>query len=152
MVAGHLVPHNWSPIDWSLMTNGHQPIQSPWTNGSKNFDPHGQMVPKNLVPMDKWSPTNSVPLDNWSLEYSNCPGGQAVGIWKYWNHIGWGPFVRGHQIFGNHLSMGTELVRDRLSRGTNKLGTNCGGPNVQGPYVFETKCVTAFWPTLVKIP
>jgi len=39
--------------------------------------------------------------------------------------------------------MGTELVGDRLSRGTNKLGTNCGGPNVRGPYVFGTKCVTA---------
>ena len=22
MVPGHLVPHNWSPIDWSLSTNG----------------------------------------------------------------------------------------------------------------------------------
>ena len=37
--------------------------------------------------------------------------------------------------------MGTELVGDRLSRGTNQLGTNCGGPNVRGPYTFETKCV-----------
>ena len=39
--------------------------------------------------------------------------------------------------------MGTELVRDRLSRGTDQLGTNCGGPNVRGPYVIGTKCVTA---------
>ena len=39
--------------------------------------------------------------------------------------------------------MGTELVGDRLSRGTNKLGTNCRGPNVRGPYVFGTKCVIA---------
>ena len=39
--------------------------------------------------------------------------------------------------------MGTELVGDRLSRGTNQLGTNCGGPNVREPYVFGTKCVTA---------
>ena len=42
-----------------------------------------------------------------------------------------------------HLSMGTELVGDRLSRGTNQLGTNCGGSNVRGPHVFGTKCVTA---------
>ena len=39
--------------------------------------------------------------------------------------------------------MGKELVGERLSRGTNQLGTNCGEPNVQGPYVFGTKCVTA---------
>ena len=39
--------------------------------------------------------------------------------------------------------MGTELVGDRLSRGTNQLGNNCGGPNVRGPYAFGTKCVTA---------
>ena len=30
----HLVPHNGSPIDWSL-----------WTNGPQKFGPHGQMVP-----------------------------------------------------------------------------------------------------------
>ena len=39
--------------------------------------------------------------------------------------------------------MGPELVRDRLSRGTNLLGTNYGGPNVRGPYAFGTKCVAA---------
>jgi len=39
--------------------------------------------------------------------------------------------------------MGTELVGDRLSRGTNQLGTNCEGPNVRGPYLFGTKSVTA---------
>ena len=38
--------------------------------------------------------------------------------------------------------MGTELVRDCLSRGTNQLGIYCGEPNVRGPYVFGTKCVT----------
>ena len=39
--------------------------------------------------------------------------------------------------------MGTELVGDCLSRGTNQLGNHCGELNVQGPYVFGTKCVTA---------
>ena len=42
--------------------------------------------------------------------------------------------------------MGTELGGDCLSRGTNKLGTHCGGPNVRGPYAFgihSTKCGTA---------
>ena len=38
--------------------------------------------------------------------------------------------------------MGTELVGDRLSRGTNQLGTNCGGPNVRGPHAFGTKCAS----------
>ena len=42
--------------------------------------------------------------------------------------------------------MGTELVWDRLSRGTNQLGTNCGGP-----YVFGTKCVTAVLNTSVNV-
>ena len=39
--------------------------------------------------------------------------------------------------------MGTELVGDRLSRVTNQLGTNLGGPNVRGPFAFGTKCVRA---------
>ena len=79
------------------------------------FGSLGEMVPKNLVPMDKWSPTNLVPLDKWSLEYSVCPRGQAVGIWKYGDRIGWGPFVQVDQLFGDHLSMGTEFVRDHVS-------------------------------------
>ena len=49
---------------------------------------YGPMVPKNLVSMDKWSPTNLVPLDKWSLEYSVCPVGQAVMIYKYGDQIG----------------------------------------------------------------
>ena len=65
------------------------------------------------------------------MEYFVCPG-QAVGIRKFRD-----------QILGDHLSMRTELVGDRLSRGTNQLGTNLGGPNVRGPYAFGTKCVTA---------
>ena len=70
------------------------------------FGLHGQMVL-----MDKWSPTNLVPLDKWSLEYSVCPGGQAVGIWKYGEWIDW----------------------DHLSRGTKYLGTICPWvPNLAG--------------------
>ena len=125
MVPGHLVPHNWSPIDWSLWINSPQPIQSPWTNGPPKFGPHGQMVPTNLVLLDKWS-----------LEYSIGPGGQAVGIWKYGDQIGWGPFVQGDQILGDHLSMGTKFDGDRLSRGPNWLGTICPWePNFLGPFV-----------------
>ena len=32
--------------------------------------------------------------------------------------------------------MRTELVGYHLSRGTNQLGTNCGGPNVSQPNLF----------------
>ena len=41
--------------------------------------------------------------------------------------------------------MGIELVGDHLSRGTNQLGNNCGGRNVQGPYGLGTKRVTAIY-------
>ena len=86
------------------------------------FGPHGQMVLKISVPMDKWSPTNLVPLDKWSLEYSICPGGQAVGILKYGDQVGRGPFVQGDQILGDHLSRGTKFDGDRLSRGIGSPG------------------------------
>ena len=46
--------------------------------------------------------------------------------------------------------MGTELVGECLSRGTNQLGTHCGGPNVRGPYGFGTKCVTAHRSIIVR--
>ena len=114
------------------------------------FGPHRQMVPKNLDPLDKWSQTNLVPLDKWSLEYSVCPGGQTVGIWKYGDRICWGPFVQGDQIFGDHLSRGTEFDGDHLSRGINFMGIVClggqevgdqksrdqigSGPNASQPY------------------
>ena len=77
---------------------------------SNQFSPNGHMVPKILVPMDKWSTTNLVPLDKWSLEYSVCPGGQAVMIWRYEDQIGWGPFVQGDQILGDHLSRGIDFM------------------------------------------
>ena len=112
MVPGHLVPHNGSPINWSPCTNSPQPIQS-----------HGQMVPKNLVPMDKRSPTNPVRLDKHSLKYSICPGGQAVGIWKYKDRIDWGPFVQGDQTLGDHFYRGIIFMYSYV-QGHSKLGTN----------------------------
>ena len=39
--------------------------------------------------------------------------------------------------------LGTKFVGDCLSRRTKLLGTECEGPNVQGPIAFGTKCVTA---------
>ena len=102
----HLVPHNWSPIDWSL-----------WTNGSS-----GQMVP-----LDKWSLTNLVPLDKWSLEYYNCPEGRAAGIQNMGTKLVGDHLPRGEQKFLDHLSMETELVEVRLSRGINFMGIVCPG-------------------------
>ena len=48
-----------------------------------------------------------------------------MGIKKYGDQIGWGPFVQGGQILGDHLSMGTEFDRDHLSRGINLMGIVC---------------------------
>ena len=105
------------------------------------------MVPKNSVPMDKWSPTNLVPMDKWSLEYSVCPGGQAVMIWKYGDQIGChhmsrgtkfdgDRLSRGTKLVGDHLSMGTKFFGDHLSMGTKFWGTICPwGPNFGGPFV-----------------
>ena len=52
----HLVHHNWSPIDWSLWTNGPQPIQSPWTNCPQKIGRHGQMVPNQFGPHGQMVP------------------------------------------------------------------------------------------------
>ena len=86
--------HIWSPDIW-FPTIGPQLIGPSGQTVPNQFSPHGQMVPKNSVPVDKWSPTNFVPMDKWSLEYSFCQGGQAVGIQKYGDQIGWGLFVQG---------------------------------------------------------
>ena len=88
------------------------------------------LVPNTYGP-DKRSPTKSVPMDKWSLEYSVCPGGQAMEIPKYGHQIGWGPFVQGDKISGDHMSMETEFDGDRLSR-----GTESGGPEVRGSNGF----------------
>ena len=87
------------------------------------FGPHGQMVPQNLFPMDKWSPTNLVSVDKWSIEYSVCPGGQALGIQKYKDRIGWGPFVQRDQFYGI-ICPGEQEVGDRKSG--DQMGS---GPN-----------------------
>ena len=77
-----------------------------------------------------------------------------MGIWKYGDQIGWGPFVQGDQIFWDHLSMGTKFDGDRLSRGINFMGIVClgmsretgsGGPKVRGSNWFGTKCVAAIF-------
>ena len=117
---------------------GPEPIWSPdfWPPTSC---PHGQVVPKNSVPMDKWSPTNLVPLDKWSLEYSVCTGGQAVGIQKYGDRIGWGPFVQGDRICWGPFVQG-----DRKT-GTGSLGIKIqmgSGPNASQLKFDTSKSMT----------
>jgi hypothetical protein len=125
----------------------------------------GQRIPIKLIPLDKRSRSNSVPMDKWSTNICSPWTNGPQPIWSpyFWiptacplgqteysrDHLSRGTKLVGDHLymetefFGDHLSMGTELVRFRLSRGTNQLGTNCGGPNVRGPYAFGTKCVTA---------
>jgi hypothetical protein len=133
----HLVPNAYGP--WTF---GSQLIGPSGQTVPNQFSPHGKMVPQNLVPMDKWSPANLVPLDKWSLEYSPCPGGQAVGIQKYGDQIGWGticpgePFVQGDQIFGDHLSRGTKFLGTICPWGPNLMGIVCpGGSILWGSFV-----------------
>ena len=115
------------------LTNSPHQIRSPWTNGPPKLGPPGQMVHNQFGPHISASP-QSVTLDKLNIQVTICLGG---------------PYVHGDQILGDHSPMGTELVGDRLSKGTNQLGTKCGGPNVQGPYGFGTKCVTASKLTLL---
>ena len=121
-----------------------------WTN----------LIPRVPVPLDKRSPEN---LFHWTNVPNQIQSGQMVPQ----NFIPFGQMIPnqfGPHIFGSpeplpldkrHIletifpSRGTKLVGDRLSRGTNQLGTKCGGPNVRGPYEFGIKFVTAkFWPKI----
>ena len=132
-------------------------VPKPFDPQSSSFPPP---VPIILIPLDKRSPSNWVPWKNGTLPIGSlyfpiptaCPPGQTEylgticpeGPFVQRYQIGWGPFVHGDRILGDHLSIGTELVGDHLFRGTSQLGTNCGRPNVRGPpYAFWSKCVTA---------
>ena len=115
----------WSLNIWSSAI-GPQLIGHPGQTVPYQFSCHGQMVPKDSVLMDKLS-----------LEYSICPGRQAMGIRKYgdqifgdhlsWDRIWWGNFVRGDRFYG-----------DRLSR-----GTGSGEPELLGSNWFGSKCVAS---------
>ena len=150
-----MVPDIWSP------TIGPQLIGPSGQRVPNQFGLHGQMVPKNSVPIHKWSSTNLVPLDRWSLEYSVSPRGQAVGIWKFGDQIGWGPnrlgpicpgwpiflgsFVHEDQIWWGSFVQGDQFYWDHLSR-----GTGSGGPEVRVSNGFGTKCVTANMKYIIK--
>ena len=121
MVPRHLVPHNWSPIYWSLWTNGPQPIQSQWTNGPQKFGPHGQMVPNQFVP-----PGQMVP------RVFQLSRGAGCGNLEIWGPNWLGPFVQGDQHFREHLSRGTGFDGDHLSWGINFMGIFCPGGQKEG--------------------
>ena len=149
MVPGHLVLHNWSPINWFFWTNGPQPILSPWTNDPPKFGPPGQMVPNQFGPPGQMVPrifclsrgTSCDNLEIWGPNWlgtispwgPNFCGPFVHGDQIWWgsfvqgDQICWGPFVHGEQIFGDHLS----------------IGTGNGGPKVRGSNEFGTKWVAA---------
>ena len=97
-----------------MQTNGPQPILSPWTNGAQKFGTPGQMVPRIFC----------------------LSRGTSCDDLEVWDQIGWGPFVHGDQIFGDHLSMGTNFDGDRLSRGTKLVGDHLS----LGTEFFGTIC------------
>ena len=130
MVCRHLVPHNaMSP----------QLIGPSWQTVPNQFGPHGQVVPKNPVPMDKWSQTNLVFLNRQMVPRIFCLSkGQAVGIQKYRDRIGWGPFLYGDNFCGRIIVQWNLFYGNHLSRG--KSGDQMAlGPNVSQPcFVLPT--------------
>ena len=113
--------------NFSTTVVGNSATKSPNSSVDRKVIDTLQKVPNQFGPRIPGCP-QPFPLVKRNILRTICPGGP---------NCGWGPFVHGHQILGDHFSMGTELVGDRLSRGTNQLGTNCGGPNVRGPNVSQ---------------
>ena len=149
MVPGHLVPHNWSLINWSLWTNGPQPTLSPWTNGPQNFGPHGQMVPNQFGPPGQMVPrifclsrgTSCDDLEIWGPNWLGtiCPGGPNFGgPFVQGDQIGWGPFVQGDQIVWGPVVHGDRILGDHLS-----MGTGSGGREIRVSNQVGTKCIAA---------
>ena len=115
MVPGHLVPHNWSLIDWSLWINGPQLILSPWTNGPQTFGPHGQMVPNQFGPTGQMVP----------MIFHLSRGDRL-----------WGSRKTGTKLVGDHLSKGTKFLWTICPGGPNLIGTVCpGGSILWGSFV-----------------
>ena len=126
--SAHLVP---KPFD-------------PWTSGPPRemipikLIPLDQQSPSNLVPLDKWSPTNLVPLDKWSPTnlVPIFPNHHSLSPWT--NRILKVPFVLGTKLVGNHLSMGTEFWGTICPWGQYWLETVCPeGPINWGPIVGD---------------
>ena len=120
----------------------------------KNLVPLDKWSPSNLVPMDKWSPTNLVPLDKRSPSNFVPLDKWSPKIWSSWTNGPrpiWSPYFQiitacppGQTEYSrDHLSRGTKLVWDHLSRGPNFwglnwLGTVCPeGPINWGPIVGD---------------
>ena len=122
MVPGHLVPRNGSPINWTLWTNGIQPIQSPWTDGPPKFGLHGQMVPR-IFHLYRVTGCIGLKIQGPNWLGNICPAGP--------NWLGllgtFCPFVQVDWFYG-----------DCLSRRTGSRG-----PEVWRSNGFGTKCATA---------
>ena len=116
MIPGHLVPHNGSPINWSLWINSPQPILSPWIDGPPKFGPHGQMVPNQFGP-----PRQMVPRIFHMSRGTGCGDLELLGL----NCLG--TIYPGGLNFGGPFAWGTEFVGDHLSREINFMGIICQG-------------------------
>ena len=116
---GHLVPYNCS-----LLTNGSQTIQSPWTNWPQKFGPYGKMVPRIF---HLYTGTGFGDPGIWGPHWLGtiCPlGPNFWGPLVHGDRLWWGLFVEGDQFYGDHLSRGTES-RGLEVRGSNGFGTKC---------------------------
>ena len=102
MVPGHLVPHNWSPINWSLWTNGPLPILSPWTNGPQPIWSPWKMVPR-IFCLSRGPSCND--LERW--------GPNWLGTICQWGPNFWGLFVHGDRKWGTG-SPGIKWARDQM--------------------------------------
>ena len=122
LIPGLLVPH----------------FLSPWTCGPQKFGPPGQMVPKQFGlpgqtvpnrfgPPEQMVPQNFVPI---------FPNHHSLSPWT--NRILKVPFVLGTKLVGNHLSMGTEFWGTICPWGQYWLETVCPeGPINWGPIVGD---------------
>ena len=129
-------------MPWFSLINRKVFVQKISKISSQTPDPQKAIVPGQMVPNQCGPPEQMVP------RIFCLSRGQDVGIQKSGDQIGWGPFVQEDQLFGDHMSMGTEFDGDRLptgdqfygdglSRGINFMGTVC--PNVSQPNVLATK-------------
>ena len=114
-----LIPHNLSPTNSFPMEKWSAKIWSSWTNG----------------PQSIWSPWTN----KWSLKYSVCLGGQAVGIRKYRNKIGWGLNMMGTVCPGKSIEWGSFVLGDR-KWGTESPGIKWVWDQIRRSWVKHNLC------------
>ena len=112
----HLVPHNGSPINWSLWTNSPQPIRSPRTDAPQKFGAHGQMVTSQFGP-----PRQMVPRIFHMSRGTCCRDLEIQGVNLLGTICPWGPNLLGTICPGGSVLLGSFVQGDGKS-GTGSLG------------------------------